>query len=124
MDDVEEAKEKVESDMKSGLRSDRSNFHEAGAVVLVLRLKEDLEEEEEEEGPEDDGDDDGRGEGEAEEPLEGAWLEKHILWGFEYCWGSVGQKLYIFQQIDGNPKHLTIILWNICHFACVFLSPV
>ena len=82
MDDVEEAKEKVESNMKSGLRSDRSDLHEAGAVVLVLRLKDDLEEEEEEEGAEEDGHNDGRGEGEAEEPLEEAWLGKAYFLGF------------------------------------------
>ena len=32
MDDVEEAKEKVESDVKKGLKNDRPDLHEAGAV--------------------------------------------------------------------------------------------
>ena len=63
MDNVEEAKEKVESDVKKGLKNDRPDLHKSGAVVLVLLLKDDLEEEEDEEGPEDDGDDNGRGEG-------------------------------------------------------------
>ena len=84
MDDVEEAKEKVKSDMKKGLKNDRPDLHEASAVVLVLLLKDDLEEEEEEEGPEEDGDDDGRGEAEAEQPLEEAELEKTYLFGV--CW--------------------------------------
>ena len=82
VDNVEESKEEVEGHMKKRLKSDCPDLHEAGAVVLVLRLKDDLEEEEEEKGPEDDGDDDGRGKGEAKEPLEEAWLEKAYFLGF------------------------------------------
>ena len=69
MEDVEESEEKVESDVKKRLKSDRPDFHKPGAVVLVLLLKDDLEEKEDEEGAEDDGDGDGRGEAEAEKPL-------------------------------------------------------
>ena len=76
MDNVEEAKEKVEGDVKKRLKSDRPDFHKPGAVVLVLLLKDDLEEKEDEEGAEDDGDGDRRGEGEAEKPLKKTWLEK------------------------------------------------
>ena len=63
MENVEESKEKVECDVKKGLKSDRPDLHEPGAVVLVLRLEDDLEEKEDEEGAEDDGNSDGRGEG-------------------------------------------------------------
>ena len=73
MDNVEESEEKVQSDVKKRLKSDRPDLHEPGAVVLVLLLQEDLEEEEDEEGAEDDGDGDGRGESEAEKPLKETW---------------------------------------------------
>ena len=73
VDNVEESKEEVEGHMKKRLKSDCPDLHEAGAVVLVLRLEDDLEEKEDEEGAEDDGDSDGRGEGEAEKPLKEKW---------------------------------------------------
>ena len=63
MDNVEESEEKVQSDVKKRLKSDRPDLHEPGAVVLVLLLQDDLEEEEDEEGAKDDGYSDGRGEG-------------------------------------------------------------
>ena len=70
MDNVEESEEKVQSDVKKRLKSDRPDLHEPGAVVLVLLvLEDDLEEEEDEEGAEDDRDGDGRGEAEAKKPL-------------------------------------------------------
>ena len=80
VENVEESKEKVECDVKKGLKSDRPDLHEPGAVVLVLlHLKDYLEEEEDKEGAKDDGDGDGRGEGEAKKPLKEKLLKNLIF---------------------------------------------